>query len=302
MDIIMNEKVWLFYENSSRITGPGKVATNLTKGLQNIDVEVVNQPRKADYLGCLQHPGSFIDFLPENTLMGPNLFVLPPEAPELCQKFNNFVVPSKWVKDKYLTYPQMKGKKIYPWPVGIDTEEYKEDKLVTPKYDFFIYLKNTYRGVAEEVRDTLTLKMGLSYGGIVSYGNYEPEDLKALCHNCKFAVLITDTESQGIAYMEILSTNTPCVVFNKKTWVYQNNSKITAAATSVPYFDDRCGIKLLNKGIKSPVITEEEAKEIDQFLFNLKKGLYKPREYILENHTLEISAREYMRILQKGDK
>ena len=33
--------------------------------------------------------------------MGPNIFVLPNESPEIWNNFKNYIVPSEWVKDLY---------------------------------------------------------------------------------------------------------------------------------------------------------------------------------------------------------
>ena len=138
----MTDKVWLFHENHHR--GPGAVARNLEAGLREIGVEIVKQPPRADYFGCLQNPGKFGEMLPKDALMGPNLFVLPPEAPELCHRFQNFVVPSKWVRDKYLSYPSMRGKHIWTWPVGIDTERWNPDKIKQTRNSTSLSIRKTY--------------------------------------------------------------------------------------------------------------------------------------------------------------
>jgi hypothetical protein len=289
----MAEKIWLFHEPRTG-RGPGMVAKNLKLGLNEIGVEVVKRPSRANYIGCLQNPGQFFDMLPEHTLMGPNLFVLPPEAPHLCEKFKNFVVPSQWVRNKYLTYPSLRKKNIQVWPVGINTVEWTPAKE-PPKFDCFIYYKDQPWDVVDAVMKQLKDR-GLTYCSVLKYGDYNENELKEACAVSKFAILATNTESQGIAYMQILSTGTPCFVLNQTVWTYQGSlpseQGVSAAASSVPYFDSRCG-RITNA-------SKFDHSKFNLFVDNVDKNLYAPRDYILEHHTLSISARRYMEIIRKG--
>jgi hypothetical protein len=106
--------------------------------------------------------------------------------------------------------------------------------------------------------------------------------LKRVCNESKFCVLLDGTESQGIAVMEILSMNVPILAFDMTVWSNPNGDK--EQATSIPYFDNRCGQICPNH------VTKES---IDRFLRTL--SMFKPREYILENHTLIQAAGRYMR-------
>jgi hypothetical protein len=81
--------------------------------------------------------------------------------------------------------------------------------------------------------------------------------------------------------MEIMSMNVPIYVLDCKLW------RGYIPATSVPYFDDRCGVIETNMNNNS---------SFNYFIHNLYN--YKPREYILENHTLNISATKYIDILK----
>jgi hypothetical protein len=286
------KKIWVHYTNGN-FYGPGMVVENLFKGFRKLgdEIEVVSKPARADYVGCLQNPGELFRHMPEKTLMGPNLFVLPPEAPYLCSKFKNFVVPSHWVKNKYEQYQEMSQKNISVWPVGIDTEEWSDSaEKKTVIKDFFIYQKNTPNELIEKAKLAFTGK-GLSCSGVITYGKYNKEDLKSICRSSRFAVLCTKTESQGIAYMSILSTNTPCYVINDSLWKYENGPGVTAEATSVPYFDSRCGL-IVSSNDKEFL----SSKRTEEFLGKFES--YESRQYILDNHTLELSAKSYVSLLR----
>lgn len=247
-------------------------------------------------IGCLQfcYPNDLNAFYQTNdpVLMGPNLFVLPTDNPSLCKMFDHFVVPSQWVKDKYETFELMEGKDIQIWSVGIDTQDwpmhpnfYIDMKGNEP--DCLIYFKNRSEQDLAVV-EAICRKFGLKYE-VLKYGNYQEHDLKKLAYNSKFAILLTGTESQGIAYMQLLSTNTPCYVFNSPTWKSEDG-RYSFPATSVPYWDDRCGYK-------SDKVDLEHFKE---FLDKVEANAFSPREYILENHTLEKAAKNYYNLLRRA--
>ena len=53
---------------------------------------------------------------------------------------------------------------------------------------------------------------------VLNYGSYTELDLLSAGEQSLFAILNTSTESQGIAYQEILSMGVPCYVIDKKIW------------------------------------------------------------------------------------
>ena len=285
------KSVALLYQNDSH-RGPGKVVQNLKAGLEKIGVSIhqMYDSRPWKYTGCLQYcePETLVHCAKSGNpiLMGPNLFVLPPDNPSLCKLFNHFVVPSQWVKDKYEEFELMKGKNVYVWSVGIDTEEWCPANSTDDPLDCFIYFKNRSDQDLTVV-EAICRKFGLSYD-LIKYGNYQEDDLKALCARSKFCVLLTGTESQGIAYMQILSTNTPCYVFNSPVWKSEDG-KETAKASSVPYWDERCGFISDNVNLE----------HFQTFLEECKRKSFSPRDYILENHTLEKAAENYYSLLEK---
>ena len=271
--------------------GPGKVVGNLRRGLIRMGVRELPID-EAENVACLQwdelEPDaekfySPAQFLGKRALIGPNIWVEPHERPELHQ-FSDFVVPSQWVKDYQASYECMKGKNIHVWPAGIDTNTWAPDYTKELEFDAFIYFKN--RG-EQELIDLCGHLVELDLEGhVLAYGGYPEDHLLEFCHRSKFVILITGTESQGIAYMQILSTNTPCLVFNKPTWESPDGEIFPAS--SVPYFDDRCG----------KVVEEISLEVIKEFSKEVDEGKYNPREYILDNHTCEISAKRYLEILE----
>jgi hypothetical protein len=271
-------KVGLFYSSTGNNNGPGKVVSNLIKGLQSNNIDIcINSI--GDVNGCLQSWNVPLYSLPSTTVIGPNMCVLPIEMPQIWYKFSTTIVPSEWVKNKYESFPIIKDSKINlkVWPVGIDTENFIPTNDIK-EWDILLYVKNR-QNEANSIQDFLTNK-GFKVYRIV-YGNYNENEFKTIVQKSKCAILLTKTESQGIAYQEILSMNVPCYVINKDVWDDINGYSF--ASSSVPYFDSSCGII---------------EKNLNNFeLFYEQLSSYNPRHFILNNLNLKKQANEYFNIL-----
>ena len=75
--------------------------------------------------------------------------------------------------------------------------------------------------------------------------------------------------------------DTPCYVINKNVWNAHES-------TSTPYFNEACGMIV-------------DSFDMASFSIFFNKT-YKPREFILNEHTLEISAKKYVKILEESHK
>ena len=269
--------------------GPGVVIKNLVMGLHELDVDIVAAHEQADTCVCLHNPLLFRDMWDEIDIVGPNSFVIP--SPETTHHFTDFLVPSQWVKDTYSDYECMKDKSIHIWSVGVDTEEWKPSNIPVDQrpLDCLIYYKNADAELMKEV-EALCAKHKLSTG-MLRYGSYKEEDLKNAMHIAKFCILVTRTESQGLAYMQMLSSNMSCFVFEKPEWDDQAPIGV-CPASSVPYFDERCGKKVLQTAS-----IEEKHEAFCEFLEKFRNGDYNPRKYIMENHTIEMGAKNFLDIV-----
>jgi len=295
-------KIKLLAENRSS-RGPGMVYKNLRKGLEAIGAEVADYPIKSigdweDYLVCLSNPAPWemegglleCELNPSSiSLLGPNNWEIP--NAHTASKYSNFLVPSQWVKDLYLTFPFMEDKNIHVWPVGIDTEEWPLTKSSEKVGDCLIYFK----GREERIKDAaveLCVDKRLSWGGLV-YGSYAEEALHDAVNQCRFAILVTKTESQGIAVQQILASGLPCFVFEKECWDDRDDG-VSCPGSAVPYWDERCGVK-----VREDASREEIYEAFTYFLENLDS--FDPRAFIEENLTLELCAQKFIDILEATD-
>lgn len=275
MHFMLNE-VGLYFNNTTPTNGPGKVCSNLLLGLERLGVDY-KENVTTDYTGCLQNVPQDCG---DNFLLGPNLFVLPCDVnPSFWETPRRLVVPSQWVKDVYCEYLDSKHN-IDIWASGVETERFIPSDS-KPTSDCLIYFKN---GPAEKLEELISIleEKSLTYKQI-TYGSYSEDEFIQLAQSSRFGVTITATESQGIAYQEMLSMNLPLYVLDKPVW--DDRPGISFPATSAPYFDGRCGVKTID-GFSC----------FDFFLNQLQ--VFRPREYILENLTLEKCASEYLSLLE----
>lgn len=264
--------------------GPGKVFKNLTAGLDLLNVEYVVNPNSLDPTSpcyCLS-PHPFLLSHPHLMSIGPNICVLPIDMDVVMeQRYKNFIVPCKWVYDKCARW--LPKEKIKIWPVGIDTGQFK------PSYeksnDCLIYVKNRSEHEVEAAKK-LVQRSGHSYK-VIEYGSYKEAEFIDLVRKSVFCFVVGNTESQGIALQEIMSCNVPLFVWDKTKWDHRG-PEFEVDATTVPYWNDKCGAKFSTKS-DNPL--PELNLHFRIFCQNLSK--YQPRQYILENLNLGKQAKEF---------
>jgi hypothetical protein len=108
----------------------------------------------------------------------------------------------------------------------------------------------------------------------------------------KAVIFLCEHETQGQAYQQILSTDTPILAWDRGGYwrdpAYYPEIKFEPVS-SVPYWSAKCGEQFKN-------VLDFENK-LQLFLHNSQAGLYAPRSYILKNLTLEQSALGYLSIV-----
>lgn len=276
--------------NRDKITGPGKVLTNTIKGLDVIGVDYVfNQPiSKYQYNWIHDDARAVIEasLVGKSVVLGPNIVVLLKEFPIFRKKIPSgsiYLQPSIWPINlwKFLGFNECK---LDYWPVGIDTNEFTIS--TQRKNKVLVYFKKRNPELLEQAKKVL-IKLELSYDVII-YGDYKEETYKQALQECCFGIWIGHHESQGIGLQEALATNLPLIVLDATSLFDTFNESykfpkylVNIKTSSAPYFDKRCGIKILS-------INELE-NAIIMMQNNLKN--YQPREYVLENLSLEYSAK-----------
>lgn len=283
------------------INGPQKVVSNLIKGLDiigypyclNKDLNATSQLWIHDDHKALKEASD----RKIKAIVGPNLYVLPRNIPDNID-FSNFTYlqPSKWAADVWSYYGFNKCEFEY-WPAGIDTNEFSKRPKPTDGI-VLIYFKQRYPEELDHVKMVLE-KNKIKYD-IISYGYYNQKDYFKKLNDTKYIIWLGRQESQGIALEEALSMNVPILVWDVSSighWVPTKKEEKTYTpeessyphATSAYYFDEKCGI----------LTKEKEKIEVAIYKMEEKWKSFEPRNYVLENLSLEKQASDLIKIFYK---
>lgn len=272
---------------SRRTTGPKKVVDNLIKGLEQLGYPyVLNAQLDAcsrlwihDDPDALAKIGSLSGV---HVIVGPNLYVLPEDIPgaiDLSQTL--YVHPSSWVT-RLWKQAGFTSASITAWPVGIDTDIFTPS--VAEKEHVLVYFKK--RELDElSFAETVLKELSIRYT-VVRYGSYDERSYQDLLKKSRYVLWIGCPESQGIGLEEALAADVPVLAWDSfGAWDnHRYPGYVAAGATSVPYFDHRCGSIVREKGrLKDALQRMEEALPS-----------YSPRDYVLENLSLPRQARAFV--------
>ena len=280
--------------------GLDKVFINLSRGLDQLGAEyAVNLPfvqvRPEDRVGVLGVGRHCLNGYrqPNPLVAGIGLMTHPSEWPTLCEDYPvvRYLQHSEWANNVYKPYF---GSRCTVWPVGIDTEAWQPRKE-TKTVDFLIYDKIRWEHEARTFDLVRPVEQALTTRGCtfesVSYGSYQPEDFHKALARSRAMIFLCEHESQGIAYQECLSSGVPILAWDQG-WCLDPNRFSWGApeipATSVPYWDARCGVKFRGAA--------DFQLALDEFLAGLKQGRFAPRDYIVENLNLERCAAHFLEI------
>jgi hypothetical protein len=186
---------------------------------------------------------------------------------------------SDWVIDCWKEFPIVDGLRFVKLPFGVDTEIFDEIKPITKREKVFIYFKERDPNDLAFVENELA-KRNISYK-IFNYNTrYEEKDYIDYLHESKYGIWIGRHESQGFALQEALSSNVPLLVWDVRYMSQQHeNMHIDKdyPATSIPYWHEKCGEFFHDKS--------DFLKTYSIFLEKI--GKYNPREFIVENLSVE---------------
>lgn len=287
-------KISLFFENAH--VG---VRDSIVRGFKQLHVPYTINPKKIEDIGdivfCLDNVTLLeraIDLkkkgIVKKIIVGPNILARTYMSNHILSHpaIDYYLTPSEWnmiacIEDE----PPLK-KTIRIWPAGIDAEYWKPAHcLHNTNKAVMIYWKNESYSFIEKVQDML-----IDHGWhpvLIKYGNYSHQQYKDVLHTVKFAVFISQSESQGLALAECWSMNIPTLVWDPKKLFYlgKNYDPVTAC----PYLTDQTGKRW------------KEFHELEYLLKNIESYFpqFRPREWILNNMSDEVSINLLLEIINE---
>jgi hypothetical protein len=225
-------------------------------------------------------------------IFGPHFSVFPEKKQmDIIKQSKNviYIQPSDWARDVWKFNKLCDKIRIETLPFGVDTLKFNEKKPIQDRNKVFLYYKSRkpdeYNFLLNFLRNkNIEVK-------VFSYNNrYEEEEYINYLHNSKFGIWLGRHESQGFALEEALSCDVPLLVWNVKSMDQEYRSNyVVIPATTIPYWDHRCGEYFYND--------YELENTYNKFITKLRIDAYKPREYILENLSIKKCQEKFVNLI-----
>ena len=277
--------------------GPEAVAASLTRGLRTLERRyTLNARRLEEFQGSvgvlsdLDALGKAIAWKRAShcrrLIAGPNLVVLPSDAPALltAPEVDLCLVPSNWVKRLYEEdAPDLRGR-IAVWPAGVDTGRFSPGPKRPGQRRALVYLKQLAGQPSVSPSELAAGTAALRRWGFVvtelRYGKYTPDDYREALRQTDVLVFFSPSESQCLALVEAWSTDVPSLVWACGRLNYRGR---TYRSSSAPYLSSSTGAEF----------ADVEALERMLERWDELRPTFMPRDWVVEHMSDEIAARAY---------
>jgi len=180
------------------------------------------------------------------------------------------------------------------WPAGVDTREWRPPAVPPASREILIYDKIRWQRdrLAPELLEPVQAAVAQTGATVhhLRYGFYREADYRQLLARVSAMVFLCEHETQGFAYLQALACGVPVLAWDRGGY-WQDPSMYPARVqfapvTSVPYFDERCGLRFRDPAHFGEVWP--------QFLSGLNSGRFQPRDYVTSHFDLAGQARAYV--------
>tara|TARA_B100001540_G_C15796617_1_gene637939 strand:- start:294 stop:1154 length:861 start_codon:yes stop_codon:yes gene_type:complete len=225
-------------------------------------------------------------------IFGPHFSVFPTnKLVEINNVRNNgiYIQPSEWVTKFWREMNAENVISLRSFCFPVDTDKFKPLNDRNDCKKAFIYFKRRKPEELRLIEDVLKSR-GFEYKIFDYMKTYEEEEYLKYLQGSKFGIILDAHESQGFAIEEALSCDVPLLVWNVRSMNQEYGYNYPdIPATSIPYWDDRCG-EYFYEG-------DEVNKRLTELLNKLDE--YKPREYVLENLSVEKCANNFIKLVDE---
>jgi len=276
-----------------RYGGPQAVLESLIRGFDILNIDYQLNPKTKDILDtvCVI---SGVDTLRwtikakkqgkiKKIIAGPNIIITPEDADGILlnEAIDLVIVPSQWIKDFYSSFKPGFDGKIRTWLAGVRIYPESKEK----REGCLIYKKSVRKELFDFIIQYLE-SQNINYK-VIKYGKYKKKRYFESLNKTKFAIFLSESESQGLALQEAWARNIPTLVWNRGYWQYKQYK--WQGSSSAPYLSKECGMFFRGK--------DDFMDKLNIFIRNLPN--FRPRKYSLANFTDKISAQNYLKIINE---
>lgn len=227
-----------------------------------------------------------VEGLSNPRLIGPGFS--PFDAPEMFDDARNRLVLITC--DWYAAMFKQNQNALRSWYGGFDVGDFADSRNQPKTHDVLIYDKIYFdrdRNYAETIAPFIAMleANGLTYT-VLRYGSHHHDQYLSAVRQSRAMAFFAHQETQGMAYQECLSSNVPVFAWNEGVWLDAQARMAgpdPVACTSVPYWDDRCGVTF-----KTETMLEAWSG------FFAKLDTFQPRAFVAERLSLQGSAELYL--------
>ena len=225
-------------------------------------------------------------------IFGPHFSVFPDKRLLVIDNINKnsvYIQPSEWVCKLWSYFKEIRHIPLKQLCFPVNTEKFIPLNIKThlTRKKVFIYFK---RRKSEELTflKTFLHNKNIEFKVFDYVKRYEEEDYLKYLQESKYGIILDAHESQGFAIEEALSCDVPLLVWNVRSLNQEEGVNYPdIPATSIPYWDNRCGEYFYKE--------EEFEEKYKEFMSKL--DTYKPREYVLENLSVEKCGDKFNNII-----
>jgi hypothetical protein len=266
---------------------------NAIKNYKNIDIDIIENLQNIDISNydVVYSPAEPIDtsrFPEKKFIFGPHFSVFPDQKiKHIINKNTIYVQPSKWAADSWRIFDICENLDIRVLSFGVDTEKFNQIVDIGSRTKVFIYFKTRNPLELRYVEHFLSTQ-NVEYVVFNYNKKYSEQEYIDFLKQAKYGIWLGRHESQGFALEEALSCNVPLFVWDVKSMNQEYGYNYhDIPATVIPYWDERCG--------EFTYDMENFYEKFQKFLSKLET--YQPRQYILENLSMDVCEKKFIDLL-----
>ncbi len=238
----------------------------------------INDINDYEYIYSPNNPINIDKYPNKKFLFGPHFSVFPDHK---LQQLNNqhknayYIQPSQWAADVWKNKGAEKYLPIKPFAFPVDTEQFQPNNC--ERTEVFLYHKRRHPKELKQVKYFLKSKQ-IDYHLFDYVQRYNEQHYINILQKAKYGIILDAHESQGFAIEEALSCNVPLLIWNARFMSQEHGGRYeNIPCSSIGYWDERCG----------EYFYDADQLESTYNTFLSKLDSYQPRQYILENLSVE---------------